>query len=404
MPWTKEAPPDVAKNWSDAEKSKCVAAGNTALRDGKKEEEAIFACIAAAGKANMSREETLDVEIMRAGTWYGTGCPKDGCKFTEEDLHDMVTNFQILKDEHKAPLKRGHAVEVGDVALGWVNDLWVEGDKLIGKFADMPSVVREAIRKKLFRKVSIEAMRNVMIGGKKLKGWVLDAVALLGAEIPAVSGLKDLDTYLAARSFEHGPVAMFSTINGNLNEQEQPMDKELEDRLKALEKSATTSSEAIIALTKERDDLKTENAKMKRESDDQKTAERKTKVDFNRAEVTKVLEQAVKDKLILPAQREIFSKLLKTTDDEAMFTVAIDDVKKLIDDGGRKVNFSKEQGKANGGQEQRKHEDAGEELNRLARAKIDENPKLKYDRALELAMESNPELAMEHIGALSEEA
>ncbi len=51
MPWSVDNPPDCAKNWTSLEKRRCVAAANAALKDGKSEEDAIFACIHAAGKS-----------------------------------------------------------------------------------------------------------------------------------------------------------------------------------------------------------------------------------------------------------------------------------------------------------------------------------------------------------------
>jgi len=51
MPWTVDDPPSVAKNWTSAQKKKCVAAANAVLEDGGTEEDAIFACIHAAGKS-----------------------------------------------------------------------------------------------------------------------------------------------------------------------------------------------------------------------------------------------------------------------------------------------------------------------------------------------------------------
>lgn len=346
----------------------------------------------------------FDVEILRTGTWQGVGCPKSGCKFTEEDLADMVANFQELKGEHKVPLKRGHTVEVGDIALGWVEELRVEGDRLIGKFSDIPTVVREAIKKKLFRKVSIEAMKNVVLGGKKLKGWVLDAVALLGAEIPAVSGLKDLDTYLASRSLEHGDVVTFSTIKGSIKDEEPKMDEEMKKRLDGIESRLAEGDKKIVALSTKNAELEAENARLKKEAEERAANERKGKIELNRKKVTDILEKAVKDKLILPAQRETFSKLLKTTDDAAMETVVIEDVEKLVESasGGKKMKFT-EQGRGHqdrGGDKDRVHDDAGDELHRLAVAFQDEHPKVSYEIALERVMETHPELAVEHIGGI----
>lgn len=48
MPWSMSNPPPPAKNWSPAKKRRCIAAGNAALRSGKSEEDAIYACIGAA--------------------------------------------------------------------------------------------------------------------------------------------------------------------------------------------------------------------------------------------------------------------------------------------------------------------------------------------------------------------
>jgi len=74
MPWTVSDPPAVAKNWTDEEKSKCVAAANAALKAGKSDADAILVCIAAAGKGKRmkTRIERLvmvgaDLEIRAEG-------------------------------------------------------------------------------------------------------------------------------------------------------------------------------------------------------------------------------------------------------------------------------------------------------------------------------------------------
>ena len=56
MPWSTDKPPAVAANWTDEEKTKCVAAANAALESGKTDEEAIQACIGAAGRLEMSED------------------------------------------------------------------------------------------------------------------------------------------------------------------------------------------------------------------------------------------------------------------------------------------------------------------------------------------------------------
>lgn len=57
MPWSyPNNVPTVSKNWTAAEQKKCTKAANAALEDGATEKEAIFACIAAAGKSKKKRK------------------------------------------------------------------------------------------------------------------------------------------------------------------------------------------------------------------------------------------------------------------------------------------------------------------------------------------------------------
>ena len=61
MPWTIANPPSCAKNWTESEKKKCVAAANAVIAghvgDKKYEESAIYACIHAAGKSTKKSED-----------------------------------------------------------------------------------------------------------------------------------------------------------------------------------------------------------------------------------------------------------------------------------------------------------------------------------------------------------
>lgn len=64
MPWTVSDPPSVAKNWTEAEKEKCVSAANAVLEEGGSEEDAIYACIHSAGK---SEEKESDQSLNKEG-------------------------------------------------------------------------------------------------------------------------------------------------------------------------------------------------------------------------------------------------------------------------------------------------------------------------------------------------
>jgi uncharacterized protein YdaT len=67
MPWTVNDPPPPAKNWTEDEKKKCVSAANAVLRDGGSEEEAIYACINAAGRSNKNIKEVIKEKLFKKG-------------------------------------------------------------------------------------------------------------------------------------------------------------------------------------------------------------------------------------------------------------------------------------------------------------------------------------------------
>lgn len=58
MPWTYDNPPAVAQNWTEDEQRRCVDAANAVLEGGGTDEEAIYACIAAAGKERKMHKKT----------------------------------------------------------------------------------------------------------------------------------------------------------------------------------------------------------------------------------------------------------------------------------------------------------------------------------------------------------
>lgn len=58
MPWTDDNPPAVAKNWTPDEIHRCVRAANATLARGKSDQDAVFACIHAAGKSKKQQENT----------------------------------------------------------------------------------------------------------------------------------------------------------------------------------------------------------------------------------------------------------------------------------------------------------------------------------------------------------
>ncbi len=123
-----------------------------------------------------------NVEIMRVGIWNRT-------KFTLKHLQSIAANF--LNQDFDVPLKLGHTNAPDAPAFGWVRNVRLQGERLVADFEDIPEKVFGLIRDKMFNNVSVEIFFDFERGGKKFDR-VLSAVALLGAQIPAVSKLTPL--------------------------------------------------------------------------------------------------------------------------------------------------------------------------------------------------------------------
>ena len=266
-----------------------------------------------------------DREIFAVGKW-------NGLEFSEEDLDDIVANYSALAETHKVPLKFGHNTEQpitdGQPAIGWISRVYRNGKKLFADFSNVPNVVIEAIKNKLYRTVSIELLFGVDHKGKRFN-HVLDAVALLGADQPAVNTLADLETLLATRtSFSGGRRLVFETIAGKkvtLSSEEDEMDKEEVNKLIAA--ALKPLSDANSTLEEENKALKAKAEKLEREQADFAKKEADKKVADARKAVNDVLDTAVKDKQMTPAVREIYSKQIGVDDDARVVTIDVDSVK-----------------------------------------------------------------------------
>lgn len=134
--------------------------------------------------------EIKGVEIFSAGEWNGD-------EYTIEDLHGMVQAFNENKVGVRPYLKLGHDEKQkliqsdGMPAAGWVETIYVVGEKLMADFTDIPDKIYKLIKSKAYRKVSSEIFWNLKIGEKTYKR-MLAAVALLGANTPGVLNLNDI--------------------------------------------------------------------------------------------------------------------------------------------------------------------------------------------------------------------
>lgn len=133
------------------------------------------------------------IEVFSVGTWNGD-------KYTLADLNEMVRAFTEIKEQGFFPyLKLGHNEEQallkedGLPCAGWVENLYVNGEKLMADFSYIPDKIYQLIDAGAYKTVSCEIYCGIEVNGVKYP-FMLGAVALLGADVP---GVMNLDTILA---------------------------------------------------------------------------------------------------------------------------------------------------------------------------------------------------------------
>lgn len=278
--------------------------------------------------------KTLDAEVFAVGEW-------NGMNFSTKDLNLIANAFSQLKDYHRVPIKFGHNDEQpmtdGQPALGWIESVWVKGTKLMAKFVDIPDVVYEAIGKKLYKNVSIELDMGVEHKGNYYP-WVLSGVALLGADIPAVNVLADLQAYMGRGNALSFKKREFFTKN--FSQENKHRRKPMSEEVVALQEEVATLKLKVTALEGENSKLVTENHDLKR-TEIERRAEYKVWQDNEKARKTKEardllnsqLEQAVKDQKIAPFTRDDFLRDYDEAGDDDKKTVVatVEKLMKTID-------------------------------------------------------------------------
>lgn len=333
---------------------------------------------------------TTTEEIFSVGYW-------NGMAFAAEDLQAIVDSFEHFKGMLDVPLKMGHkpGVEMdedGQPALGWVDSVWVEGEKLMAKFVDIPELAYKAMQNKMYRNKSIELDIAVKHGDAEFD-LVLTGVALLGAELPAVNGLNDLSAYVASRreGGNYNPTgrhACFSVGTGALFNKREDFEMEEIERLK---QEMSALREQLTEATTQAATFKAQNEALER--DKQEQAEAAAKAEFNRKveDLRGEMETLVEAGLLTPAKRDQFSASLT---DEATITAVKFTVEALSDQGKERGLFARsEQGGGQGGAA------AGSpdvELDTIISDIVDKE-QVDYATAQQRAFRRNPELARAYI-------
>ena len=324
----------------------------------------------------------IEAEIFSAGTWNGE-------TFTIADLNELAGNFARLKDELKPPLKLGHdgtqilaGQRDGDPALGWVSAVRVVGDKLVATFTGIPRVVLEAIRLGRYRRVSAELYFNLRHRGQRI-GKALKAVALLGADLPAVTNLRDLSAYLASwPGLEPGEVRSFT---GPFKAEPQPPGKE----------AVMPDDQAAEALEAELAELRAYKARQEEQQERERNRQAEEGFRTARQAALAFCEDQVRRGRLAPALREMLRRDLdaqiQTYSVEGRLRVPWETVRAVLDQPpppalGAETAYAGEEPYSE------PEGDASVRLAALANRKMAEL-NLTYSQAAQYVLKTRPELA-----------
>ena len=272
-------------------------------------------------KNAMETFDLVGLEVFAEGKWNGD-------EYNQKDLDEMVKAFQQTKDKVKPYLKIGHGTDQSLLrddelpAAGYITNLYRQGTKLLADVTKVPKKIYDLIRVGAYSRVSAEIYWNISILGRTFKR-MLKAVALLGAEMPAVTDLKGImDLYSLAGdagglqpetepkvySIGRTDLAKEATmdeleqVKASLADSEKKLAesqakvKEYEDRLSKMESEKESGQAQIKTLSEKMAALETENRKR---------------------EVETKIHQLIKDGKVLPAQeKQLFELLIASNGSE----------------------------------------------------------------------------------------
>lgn len=267
------------------------------------------------------------IEILAAGEWPAS----ERLRLNEDDLDSIVSAFNTLGMAGRVPLKLGHdGPDARDdpssqYAMGWVQRVWREGKKMLADF-DVPQRVYNAIKEKMLKFNSVELLKDVQAGNRQIP-YVLDAVAMLGADQPAVGVLKEMQASLMARrSFLRSGGRVTLTRNGSKSEgksvDENEVKKLIEAGMKPLQDQLKVATDAVTAANARADAA-------------EKTAKEQA-VKYKRAQIDERFNAAIEAKTLEPAKRESFVKLTKyDKDDASAMSLELSEVDAFIKDNSK---------------------------------------------------------------------
>lgn len=342
----------------------------------------------------------LDAEIFTVGDWVDARGTK--VKVTMAMLKDMVKNFNSLKDKIKVSLKLGHNDEQpftdGKPNLGKAESVWVDGDTLFAKMVELPDIIFDSIKKKLYTNVSIEALKDVTDTEGNKYGIVLTAIALLGEDLPAVNTLADLTTYMSAKNLTFGSHLAFSKKPFKLNSGGSTMTPEEQAEFDRMKAQVIAQAKVITDNASKIVEFSQTELKHKGELDVLKASGKEA--EFARAKdlVTTDLEALVKENKITPAQRDkLTTEFTEENQAQVLFSV------NMLKDNAA-MGTSKEQGQQNKDDSSKNADQPADMQVSILAQKFSAENKVTFSQGVKHVLSTDPKLAREYADLHDEDA
>ena len=126
-----------------------------------------------------------DIHIFSPGTQ--TSAQGVTREFTKKDLKEIANGYN--PSIHEAPIRVGHEDSDKVPSWGWVKDVKMKGDNLYAEVEFSP-LMEDYVKNGLYKKVSASFYSPESKINPDEGRWSLRHVAMLGAQPPAVKGLK----------------------------------------------------------------------------------------------------------------------------------------------------------------------------------------------------------------------
>lgn len=137
--------------------------------------------------ATQPTSKTVEIEIFRAGRHIDMHGRE--YEITPADVADMAASYSPA--QHEAPLVIGHP-KLNAPAYGWVRGLRADNGLLIAEAHQVDPAFASAVNKGAYKKRSASFLPPTSPRNPKPGSYYLNHVGFLGAQPPAVTGLRDV--------------------------------------------------------------------------------------------------------------------------------------------------------------------------------------------------------------------